>query len=60
MAKIVSWAVDESGELPKVIFRLGTKELERVLPPGHGIVRASAILSEKGELVDCELITQSI
>jgi hypothetical protein len=40
-----------------VVFELGTMEIVKKIPTGHGLVRASAILSDTGDLVDAELIT---
>lgn len=40
-----------------VVFELGMTELTRKIPSGHGLVRASAILNDNGELVDVEIIT---
>lgn len=44
----------------KVIFEFGVREIGKLIPQGHGVLRASAILDEKGFLSDAELVTEKV
>jgi len=58
--KIMTMAVEEEGGEVSVVFRFGTGELSKRIPSGHSFSRASAILNDNGEMVDCELITTKV
>ena len=55
--KILTLKIESSETETRVIFEHGLKNLERPIPHGQGLVRASAIFDAKGDLWDVELVT---
>lgn len=55
--RILTLKIEASDSETKVIFEYGVKSLERPIPNGQGLVRASAIFDAKGDLWDVELVT---
>jgi len=58
--RILSIEIEASETETKVIFKHGLKNMERPIPNGQGLVRASAIFDAKGDLWDVELVTQKL
>ena len=59
-AKILSIETENIGEETIMTFKFGAAKLSKTIPNGHSLSRASAILNDNGELVDCELITEKV
>lgn len=58
--KILTIKIEPSDSETKVVFSLGLKSLEKNIPLGFGLVRASAILDDKGQLSDVEIVMDKL
>ena len=56
--KILSLKFEVSEQESNVVFEFGNKSVVKQIPLGHGVLRASAILNDKGELIDAEIVTE--
>jgi hypothetical protein len=56
--KILTIRFDASDTESMVTMEFGSDEITQNIPTSHGVIRASAILSDDGKLVDCEIVTE--
>ena len=56
--KILTFRFVPADDGSKVVIEFGVKTIEKNIPSGQGVVRASAIFNDKGELSEMELITE--
>jgi hypothetical protein len=58
--KIVTFRFVSTEDASKIVIEFGVKTIEKPIPAGQGVLRCSAILNDKIELIDAELVTEKI
>ena len=60
LPKIVSFRFVSNDDGSKVVVEFGAKSIEKPIPQGHGVLRASAIFNDNVALIDMELVTEKV